>query len=147
MDAASSAAADKATSTYLSASSTPTSDASIMASSFSWLSIKDVFLVVLLYMWYMFLFLACGAVIIGTIYLLFIGVAFLFGAIFEHGPKMYESSKKWIGKRGKSSRETDVEAQQESGEAAKSQTDEPKKGGDEDEEEDEPQPKYGTETV
>jgi hypothetical protein len=50
MDAASSASEGIATATYLSASSTPTSDAAVIASSFSWLSIKEVFVIVVLYM-------------------------------------------------------------------------------------------------
>jgi len=147
MDAASSTAADLATSTYVSASSTAISDASIVASSFSWLSIKEVFLMVLLYMWYMFLFIACGVVIIGGIYLICMGVLLFFGYAAEYVPKMYEGSKKWRGKWFSGSKEGDVEAQNGSDEVVKSQGDEPKRTEAENGEEGEAKSNCATKTV
>lgn len=138
MDAASSTAADLATTTYLSASSTATATDSV-ASSFSWLSIKDVFLMVVLYMWYMFLFIACGAVILGGLWLAFYAVLAFCGYMCEHSPKMYESSKECVGKYWKSSKQTAP--------GAPDQNNEPQMGGVETEGKTEAESRMGTETV
>lgn len=138
MDAASSTAADLATATYLSASSTATAAASV-ASSFSWLSIKETFLMVVLYMWYMFLFIACGAIIVGGIWLACYAVLAFLGYVCEHGPKMYESSKEWVGKYWKTSEQTAA--------GATNQNNEPQMGGVETERKKEAESKMGTETV
>jgi hypothetical protein len=67
MNATSSTTGNLATATYLSVSPTTTATASV-ASSFSWNSIKEVFLIVVLYIWYAFLFTACGAIVVGGIW-------------------------------------------------------------------------------
>jgi uncharacterized membrane protein YgcG len=145
MDAASSASEGIATATYLSASSTPTSDAAVIASSFSWLSIKEVFVIVVLYMWYMFLFLACGVVIIGGIYLVCMGVLVLFGVVCEHGPKLYSKSKERLEKYRKSSMDTDIEGQNAGG--VTSQSGDPQTSGVENGEGSKAEAKLGSESV
>jgi len=67
--------------------------------------------VVVLYMWYMFLFLACGVVTIGGIYLVCMGVLVLFEVVCEYCPKLYSKSKERLEKYRKSSMETDIERQ------------------------------------
>jgi len=59
----------------------------------------------------MFLFLACGVVITGRIYLVCIGVLVLFRVVCEYGPKLYSKSKERLEKYLKSSMETDIEGQ------------------------------------
>ncbi|KAE9374330.1 hypothetical protein N431DRAFT_437775 [Stipitochalara longipes BDJ] len=154
MDAASSAAGNLATATYenaTAAATTAAAAASSVASSFSWLSIKEVFIMVLLYVWYMFLFLACGAIIIGGIYLAFLGVAVCLGLGVEHSPKMWESMKTWVAKKRGTAKTADVEAQNGSAEGAEAmKSNEPQKkvvGDGEEEEEAEAKPNPATGTV
>lgn len=141
MDAASSAAGGLATSTVQNATAAATAAASVassVGSGFSWLSIKEVFVIVLLYIWYLFLFFACGAIIIGGIYLAFVAIAVCFGWGVEHSPKLWESLKTWVAKKRGVVKEADVEAQKGDAEAAEGKkNDEPQKNVDEDEEDSE----------
>jgi hypothetical protein len=131
MDAASSASASMATSTYQNATAAATAAATVastVTSSFSWASIKEVFLMVVLYVWYYFLFAACGAIIIGGIYLAFLGIAVCLGQGVEHSPKMWESLKTWVAKKRGTVKEADAEAQKGGAEGAEAtKSDEPQK--------------------
>jgi hypothetical protein len=154
MDAASSAAVNLATSTVQNATAAATTAASVassVGSSFSWLSIKEVFVTVLLYIWYLFLFFACGAVIIGGIYLVFLAIAVCCGLGVEHSPKLWESLKTWVAKKRGTVKEADVEAQKGEAEGAEAKkSDDPQESGDEDgedSEDDVAKPKQRTQTA
>jgi hypothetical protein len=93
----------------------------------------------------MFLFLACGAIIIGGIYLAFLGVAVCLGTGVEHSPKLWQDLKAWVAKKRGIVKEADVEAQKgDAGEGEAKKTDEPQKAvaedGEEEEEEEEEEP-------
>jgi hypothetical protein len=154
MDAATTAAGYLATSTVQNATAAATTAASVASSvesSFSWLSIKEVFVMVLLYVWYFFLFCACGAVIIGGIYLAFLAIAVCCGLGVEQSPKLWESLKTWVAKKRGTVKEADVEAQKGEAEGAEARkSDEPQKSGDEDgedSEDDVAKPKQRTQTA
>jgi hypothetical protein len=87
----------------------------------------------------MFLFIACGAIIIGGIWLACCAILAFFGYVCEHGPKMYDSSKGWMGKSWMFSKRTAA--------GATNENSGPQMGGVEAEGKKEPESRMGTETV
>lgn len=143
MDAASSTAADLATATAPSPSATATS----IAEDFSWLSIKDVFLMTVLYVWYMFLFIACFAIVVGGLWLACMLVVLTFQWLVKKGPDFYSNQKEKLEKYWESSRERLIARQ--NGVRATNQPDagQVQMSAFEGEEENEVRAKFGRETV
>jgi len=141
MDAASSTAADLATATV----PTPSATATSIAADFSWLSITEVFWITVLYVWYMFLFIVCFAIVCGGIWLICMAVVMLFQFLVQHGPGFYSNSREKLEHYWEASKERYVARQ--NGGRARSQPDDVQMSGFENGEENEVRSKFGRETV
>ncbi|KUJ12763.1 uncharacterized protein LY89DRAFT_192370 [Mollisia scopiformis] len=141
MDAASSTAADMATATVPSATASATS----VASNFGWLSITEVFWITVLYVWYMFLFIVCFAIVCGGIWLVCMAVFMLFQFLAKHGPGLYSNSRERLEQYWEASRERYVKRQ--SGGRGRSEPDDVQMDGFEIGEENKVRSKFGKEDV
>ncbi|KAE8448464.1 hypothetical protein EG329_009529 [Mollisiaceae sp. DMI_Dod_QoI] len=84
----------------------PTATATSLSSDFNFgLSIVDVFYITVLYVWYMFLFMACLAVVCGGIGLVCMAVVYVFQYLAKHGRGIYTTSKERMEQYWESSKE------------------------------------------